>query len=63
MMNHSYPKNLLILLFIFSPSILLSQNLQTVWFDAKIIDSQTMDAEISTALDNQNNTHIAWMKD
>jgi hypothetical protein len=40
-----------------------AQNLSTVAFDAELNDSQIVNAEISSYLDEQNKTHIAWFKD
>lgn len=40
-----------------------AQNLATIAFDAELNDTQIVNAEITSYLDHQNNTHIAWFKD
>ena len=43
-------------------SVELQAELTTYALDANINDTQNFNAELSSVLDNQNNTHIAWMK-
>lgn len=51
-----------LVLIIISSQALSAQSLSTVAFDAEINDSQIVNAEVSSYLDNQNHTHIAWIK-
>ncbi len=50
-------------LLIVIPANILAQSLATFSFDAEIKDSQIVNAEVSSALDGDYNTHIVWIRE
>ncbi|MEX2604055.1 MAG: T9SS type A sorting domain-containing protein [Gracilimonas sp.] len=61
-MNYLYYSIFTLFILLLNTPLISAQNINTVEFDAEINDTQIVNAELSSYLDNLNTTHIAWFK-